>query len=662
MDFSLTSVPEDLGHTEIAIDPSKSEQSLKITQTGQLILPTGKTYNITNITGIVGFDSTYKKGDNLDEEQRKFVGNLIKEILFSKSSLKEGFQETWKAVTITFPTGVRKDKEEGVDAGAGAKKAESDENIVAQVEATGTKNEKLPTQAVKINKTVLNFEVFKESITKPSPSKIGDISKEVSEIEEEEGDIEDEDIVNDDGDEIDEEVSFDNDDEDIGEARAKPDSPKMGVFSIDKLPTSTKEIVEASKSEINKYLNSLIDSVKPFYKPGMTIEQSKPVLNKIDEIMGRIQYEFQSYLENQPGSNLSGNPINERLDQFKKAYNKLDFIQDRFIKKIKYYPKLMELRKNVDKESDSAKLLELRKGIFREINEYLGDWAAESDDDLAKDYKILLYRIDDKIVKLEKNAGRLNLSDAEKTNGLNEEENAYLNLEIEKIKVNKYLDIRSNSQCGRENSPGHWLNHYQIMEGVKDINEEFDGQVAFTDDPVYLDNQHGQNNLASKVKEILENDKLKDKRFISIPISVHDNHWVSVIIDQGNNPPTIKYFDSKKNYANMDLVNEQITEIQKIYKDKTKKDLRKEVGTKQSLQPDDYQCGIWVLFFLRNEILKKLQKKAGDIVNKDDQLVNINDPELLGKAELVSNQRIFFQKRFIKSSKEGTYIRTQHID
>ena len=88
-------------------------------------------------------------------------------------------------------------------------------------------------------------------------------------------------------------------------------------------------------------------------------------------------------------------------------------------------------------------------------------------------------------------------------------------------------------------------------------------------------------------------------------LSVCDNHWMFVYINRTKR--TVEYYDSKRAYGGFEyskIVNE-LTRIAALLTEEEPGDkpFKLELKITKLLQPDSYQCGIWVMYFFDN-ILK----------------------------------------------------------
>jgi len=143
-------------------------------------------------------------------------------------------------------------------------------------------------------------------------------------------------------------------------------------------------------------------------------------------------------------------------------------------------------------------------------------------------------------------------------------------------------------------------------------------------------------NVSSKCVSLL------DYKFIAIPVHVSGNHWTLLFIDR--NKRTVEYYDSKQNYGNYQ-------EGVKILKEATEELSKKDPGSKpyvfsakikKKLQPDSYQCGCWVLYFLEQRL-------------KNPE-VDFNKLDISQAQEMIAKYRISVMKKFIEMQKRNELI------
>lgn len=81
------------------------------------------------------------------------------------------------------------------------------------------------------------------------------------------------------------------------------------------------------------------------------------------------------------------------------------------------------------------------------------------------------------------------------------------------------------------------------------------------------------------------------------PLLMSNNHWTLCVVNFDKR--TVEYYDSKMNYGNHKQV---CTKLETLTAHLTtqfpgEKDFTFECKIKKSLQPDGYQCGVWILYF-----------------------------------------------------------------
>ena len=93
-----------------------------------------------------------------------------------------------------------------------------------------------------------------------------------------------------------------------------------------------------------------------------------------------------------------------------------------------------------------------------------------------------------------------------------------------------------------------------------------------------------------------------EKQFLAYPLHVTKNHWTLVFIDQEKR--TVEYYDSKKNYGNHEEIVKTLKESTRSLSTRTPGQSPYQFFPKisKNLQPDSYQCGPWILYFLKNRL------------------------------------------------------------
>ena len=112
------------------------------------------------------------------------------------------------------------------------------------------------------------------------------------------------------------------------------------------------------------------------------------------------------------------------------------------------------------------------------------------------------------------------------------------------------------------------------------------------------------------------NQKTDNYQKVNYPFIIHvtGNHWTLVYVNRTQR--TIDYYDSKINFGKVEY-KKIIQELQKISEVLTQeepedKPFKVELKIITPLQPNDYQCGVWVLFFL-DKILNEPQFNFNEV-------------------------------------------------
>lgn len=113
-------------------------------------------------------------------------------------------------------------------------------------------------------------------------------------------------------------------------------------------------------------------------------------------------------------------------------------------------------------------------------------------------------------------------------------------------------------------------------------------------------------------------------------LHISGNHWGLIYVDP--KARTIEYYDSKENYGNHEEIVTYFTDLVKelSLKDPGQKDYEFICKIKEKLQPDGYQCGPWVLFFLEHRL--------------QDPNIDFNQLDLKKAQTMIANYRLKIQK------------------
>lgn len=137
-----------------------------------------------------------------------------------------------------------------------------------------------------------------------------------------------------------------------------------------------------------------------------------------------------------------------------------------------------------------------------------------------------------------------------------------------------------------------WLSNYDIVDYYPRI------QALHPKDPEPLlgtPDIWGLDHLIGVITGICEERKYRE---LFMPLHVTSNHWTLIYVNLDTR--AVEYYDSKQNYGNF----EEITAtLKKCAADLSKKfpgdtPFTFESKIKKKLQPDPYQCGVWVLYFI----------------------------------------------------------------
>ena len=97
--------------------------------------------------------------------------------------------------------------------------------------------------------------------------------------------------------------------------------------------------------------------------------------------------------------------------------------------------------------------------------------------------------------------------------------------------------------------------------------------------------------------------KGSEKTVFSFPLHVTKNHWTLIYINRDQR--TVEYYDSKQTYGNYQEIITTLKALTETLNTQFPGDTPYQFTSKiqKCLQPDIYQCGVWLLYFLE-ELLK----------------------------------------------------------
>ncbi len=138
------------------------------------------------------------------------------------------------------------------------------------------------------------------------------------------------------------------------------------------------------------------------------------------------------------------------------------------------------------------------------------------------------------------------------------------------------------------------------------------------------------------------NERGLDKTVLSIPLHVSKNHWTLVLVDRKKR--SIEYYDSKKDYGNHDEIIDHLKGLEILLTEKDPGETPYTFSCKieKELQPDGYQCGVWILYFLENRL--------------KNPNVNFNDLNVQQAQKMIANYRLKIIDGFFKWRKHCDQI------
>ena len=172
--------------------------------------------------------------------------------------------------------------------------------------------------------------------------------------------------------------------------------------------------------------------------------------------------------------------------------------------------------------------------------------------------------------------------------------------------------------------------------------------------------------ISSLMKNIqMLNQETLNYKKVNCPFVIHvtGNHWTLVYINRSKR--TIEYYDSKINYGGSEypkIVNE-LTRIAAVLTEEEPgvKPFKLELKITTVLQPDSFQCGIWVLYFLDkifnnpnldfNNLIepeKIIAKYRIEVINRISQMLDIEDQ--------AQNQELSDYEKYYKDKTIGSAL------
>jgi Ulp1 family protease len=129
-----------------------------------------------------------------------------------------------------------------------------------------------------------------------------------------------------------------------------------------------------------------------------------------------------------------------------------------------------------------------------------------------------------------------------------------------------------------------------------------------------------------------------EKRIIVWPLINSGNHWTLVVIDRDKR--SIAYYDSKKDYGDHKKI---VRFLQELTVNLTQKDPGVNPYTfsctvQQSIQPDSYQCGAWILYFSKKVL--------------EDPAFDVNAIDRNSAQQMIANFRLHVQEEILALGKK----------
>ncbi|MGE0198485.1 MAG: Ulp1 family isopeptidase [Simkaniaceae bacterium] len=138
-----------------------------------------------------------------------------------------------------------------------------------------------------------------------------------------------------------------------------------------------------------------------------------------------------------------------------------------------------------------------------------------------------------------------------------------------------------------------WLSNYDIVDYYPRI------KALHPKDPEPLLGMPflwGVNGLSKEIIGICEERKYRE---LFMPLHVTSNHWTLIYVNLDTR--VVEYYDSKQNYGNFEEITATLKTCAADLSEKFPGDapFTFESKIQKKLQPDPYQCGVWVLYFIQ---------------------------------------------------------------
>ena len=177
----------------------------------------------------------------------------------------------------------------------------------------------------------------------------------------------------------------------------------------------------------------------------------------------------------------------------------------------------------------------------------------------------------------------------------------------------------------------NWLSNFEIDEYSRSLKERY---PYFKLEACYT--LYNYKNIADQVLGDLNQATLSKQTVLAYPLNIKKDHWTLLYIDKKKR--TVEYYDSLKNYASSKEM-KAIKNIAKIISERevTQSPYQFISKIRKTLQPDDYQCGVWTIYFLE-ERLK----------NPD---VDFNQLNVKQAQKMIANYRSQVRENIVKSGR-----------
>jgi hypothetical protein len=193
-----------------------------------------------------------------------------------------------------------------------------------------------------------------------------------------------------------------------------------------------------------------------------------------------------------------------------------------------------------------------------------------------------------------------------------------------------------------------WLTNIHLYSYMTYLATRFPEIVALNTSQMAYQSREGSS-IDSLTKYIFEYFPKEINNFnnLNIPFHLHvsNNHWTLVYIDRDKR--TVEYYDSKEHYGNHHEIVQKLTTVADTLsqQEPNKPPYTFVLKINKVLQPDSYQCGPWMLFFLENRLINP---------DFDFNQLDVNEAQ-----ELIKKYRIKIMLKLIEMNNAHSAIRQQ---